>query len=309
MCEKIDPLLIKYGFTIDRFKGAKKDKNTKVYLLTHAHRDHMMSLSNAWRQETHGVIIASEDTANLVKLKYPDITGLTAILPNQWVTYGGASIMALPTRHCIGAVMFVFAAEDQIVLYTGDFRFEYKSDVPLQVLQGMEIDRMYIDDTYAKLDQVFPSTAESVSTLIHTITMLNDGKNPVYINVRSIGQEMLLKAAAEKMKISYRLGYPEDHVNHRLLQYTLGDHIDPTSNIVLSIPHKDTKKQKGQKWIMLTCSSKACGSPFKSLKASKICVPIFFCQHSSRFEIKRFTYHLFVNEVIPCGHAVTCASY
>lgn len=306
MCEVLDPVLSLNGIAIDNFKGAAKDANG-LYLLTHAHSDHMKSLGNGWREEKHGRIWASKVTADLLHIMYPDITGVYGIPWRTWVQYKELKMMLLPTRHCIGASMFVIRYKDEQILYTGDFRFESRDDVDMDVLEEMDFNRVYIDDTFAKLSQGFISTGDSLKTLATMVYQLNDNVNPLYIHVRSIGQELLLLELAKRLKLRYRLEYPENSSISKLMGYTLGDMVDQSSNIVLSRPSKNVDEQKGQTWIMISCGSEACGKTYGLMEKSDV-HKVFFCQHSSSFELKRFVYHLNVDKVIPCGHAVTCAN-
>lgn len=305
MCDVQDPQLTKHGVQIDSFKGGRKKKDIRHYFLSHIHQDHRTTLTKGWRQETHGTIYCSPETGDMLSLMMPGITGIRRLEWKTWHKVGDLMVVLLPVRHCLGATMFLFSVDGSYVLYTGDFRYEKRTDVAWDILSKVRVDRVYVDDTFAQIDAEFPDAFESMSQLCGALVELDDGKSRVCLSVKSVGAEMLLEAAAKKLGIKYRLDYPEDSPVYKTLKYALGDLVDQKSNVVLTRPRD--QKDKSCPWITLVCAAKACNTTFKSLegKATKI-REVYFCQHSSKTELANFVLTLNPVKVIRCQNALSC---
>lgn len=106
---------------VDRF-----NVKASLYLLTHAHTDHMRGLRKGWSK---GPILCSEETGRVIQALYGVPKSLIpTIAPGEEIKVFGAVIKAYDANHCPGALMFKVEREEEgndkgkMEVYTGDFR-------------------------------------------------------------------------------------------------------------------------------------------------------------------------------------------
>jgi len=116
----------------------------------------------------------------------------------------GVSVMMMDAFHCPGAIMFLFRGKMGTVLHTGDFRFsEQMFDNPIlfppqrsnKDMRGIsvDVDYLFLDNTFADPEYDFPSREEAYKSLTNTIKQHHDyriflfsynlGKEEVFINL------------------------------------------------------------------------------------------------------------------------------
>lgn len=298
MCDIQDPDLLAHNIHLDNFKGAKKS-DIKYYFLTHVHADHIKNLGSQWRQQTHGTIITTPESAKLLSILFPKITGIRPLPFNTKLKLpNGVTVIAAPVRHCIGAAMFIFNVKNKYIMYTGDFRFEHQRTIDHKLLNNFHFDKVYVDDTFANIDTELPSTDKAIQDLTNAISEHKE----VSISVRTIGFEQILQVVADKLGIKYRIAHNPKSTTYKLLQYTMKGYIDQKSPISLESPTKDTKAH----WICIVCASALCKRSIKTLKNATSITKVTFCQHSGKMELERFLAHLSYNKAILCNHQLTC---
>jgi Cft2 family RNA processing exonuclease len=84
-------------------------------LLSHAHADHAAA--------GHGEIWATAETIAFYRRRHPEWSGIARVLAFQTpLESESVTLEAFPSGHILGAAQMRFAAREQSLLYTGDFR-------------------------------------------------------------------------------------------------------------------------------------------------------------------------------------------
>ncbi|EFO84754.1 hypothetical protein CRE_03853 [Caenorhabditis remanei] len=208
MCAKpYSKIEIGSSIAVDYF--IKRSKRP-YHFLTHAHTDHTRGLDlTAGRP-----VYCSPQTALIL----PKIMGVDpkhildgTICPLELMRphrFEGFQVTLLDANHCPGSVMFLFEGylieefAGGPVLCTGDFRadktFMNRLDGPLNFLSEFRLARIYLDNTYFKLDLEFPTRKSAQKKLIKEIKAKRD-KN-IFIPLHRLGRESLLEETSRILK-------------------------------------------------------------------------------------------------------------
>jgi DNA cross-link repair 1B protein len=176
-----------------------------VFFLTHMHTDHTAGLTPSWDR---GPIYCSPLTAVLLKDKFPGISDVRSLEMDEthWVYLDqdcrkGVEVTLIDANHCPGSVMFLFKGYLGTILHTGDFRFcQSMLEHPALVTGSglIEIDQLFLDNTFCSPDFAFPPKAEVLAEIISIIERSAQGD--VWIAIETLGKEDLLIALAEHFK-------------------------------------------------------------------------------------------------------------
>ncbi|CCH44306.1 Endoribonuclease ysh1 [Wickerhamomyces ciferrii] len=150
------------------FMNLKVLELVKLYLLTHAHADHLKGLDSSFSGHP---VYCSEITKELLKLnpKYSrSWPSLRPLKENQRHTVplkDGVSInlTLIPARHCPGAVMFLVESNEKSILITGDIRAErdWVGSLPRNeflfpyTTSLKKFDNIYLDTTFGYRQEPF----------------------------------------------------------------------------------------------------------------------------------------------------------
>jgi Cft2 family RNA processing exonuclease len=149
--------------------------------ISHAHSDHIAN---------HQKILASPPTYDLIRirLKKPQVQTLPFF---KTVTVQNASVRLLPAGHILGSSQFYLEAENQSLLYTGDFRTKQSRTAESFAFQTCDI--LIMETTFGIPHYRFPDREEVETCLIKKLTeKLNAGIVPiVFAYTLGKGQEIL----------------------------------------------------------------------------------------------------------------------
>ena len=196
-----------------------------VYVLTHAHSDHMAGLSKGWR---HGFIHCTKPTADLLTSRF----GMSSILrihcldvpldiedpskPRRQIT--GTFVDA---NHCPGAAMIVLEGCDDgpPIVNTGDFRFSptmLDSDALRRVAkQGP---RLYFDASCAqqKLKEI-PTKSASIGMLLDLLD--SEIADHILLHSHQIGDEEVLESVAARNDKLWFAADSEDRLKQLMITH------------------------------------------------------------------------------------------
>ena len=182
---------------VDRF-----NVKASLYLLTHAHTDHMRGLRKGWSK---GPILCSEETSRVIQALYGVPKSLIAIIaPGEEVEVFGAVIKAYEANHCPGALMFKVKhkAEEnykgKVEVYTGDFRLNERIREVLHEFEGTDI--CYLDMTYNNPSFMFPPQSHAIQQVISVLETC-EGKDS-FIGIYTIGKNKIVKAVSKHFGVS-----------------------------------------------------------------------------------------------------------
>lgn len=314
----LDPDLEKAGIRIDDFV---RSKHVSCFLLTHAHYDHMKGLTEHFpvKRATRPKIYCTQVTANLAQLA---VRGLSAdyFVPMPYLQpfhlSGDLTVWAIPSYHCDGAAMFLFELHNrasntsqptQRILYTGDFRYhtEFRQET---LLTEYMIHRMYYDDMFDEITEVYPTYEETFQELERVIANLQSDYARIYINASILGFEPLLRTYAEKYQCTFGLS-PQlrGTVRGDQLQYLLDDKLDGTHEHPLTLAHRNQKHPNMQHpWIVPTCVYFLCQGESKRPKPPPPNVHyIRFCTHSNQTENNQMKQLVAPVHVNGCGERLS----
>ena len=174
-----------------------------VYVLTHAHSDHMAGLDRGWR---NGLLHCTKDTAQLLTFRF----GISSILrihsleePFAIEDPGNPTLQITGTfvdaNHCPGAAMLVLEGcpHGPPIVNTGDFRFSptmLNSHALRRVAQ--QGPRLYFDASCAhpKLAEI-PTKSASIG-MLHDI-LDNHRTAKILLHSHQLGDEELLESVAD----------------------------------------------------------------------------------------------------------------
>ncbi|VFQ60363.1 unnamed protein product [Cuscuta campestris] len=186
---------------------------SQAYFLTHLHADHTQGLSPSWRR---GPLFCSRVSAKLFPSKFPgfDLSLLRVVDIGRWHSLSIASpssdsastvhFLAVDAYHC--PVMYLFRGEFGYMLYTGDFRWEAMSDraligraMLLNALKDVNLDYLYLDNTYCNPAYAFPSREVAAKQIVNIIE--SHPKHDIVIAIDSLGKENLLAYISRVLNI------------------------------------------------------------------------------------------------------------
>ncbi|KAJ9170142.1 hypothetical protein P3X46_018270 [Hevea brasiliensis] len=190
-------------------------EGSQVYFLTHLHSDHTQGLTSRWAR---GPLFCSRLTSQLFPSKFSDfdLSFLRVMDIGVWYSISLVSpssgsqtvlqAMAIDAHHCPGAVMFLFRGDFGCILYTGDFRWEAKSErakigrtMLLNALKDDSVDILYLDNTYCNPSFDFPPREVAAKQVVDIIASHPD--HDIIIGIDSLGKEDLLLHISRVLKI------------------------------------------------------------------------------------------------------------
>jgi DNA ligase 1 len=123
--------------------------------VSHAHSDHIAP---------HEEIVVSEHTSRLMQSRLPG-SRTEHVLPfNEKRTVHGLELMLLPAGHIFGSAQCFLCADNETLLYTGDFKLRPgKSAEPAQWLHA---DTLIMETTFGLPGYRFPPTEEVVDQIV-----------------------------------------------------------------------------------------------------------------------------------------------
>lgn len=228
--------LVVDGFNFDSHPDIDK------YFLSHFHSDHYMGVGKNWNQ---GIIYCSKITSKLLQFKFNFPSEKIFELENEeWNQITNSiDVMTIDANHCPGASIFLFRernGDGQVVkqiLHTGDFRVTEALTLKIaSVLDGFDIDQIYLDTTYLNLgnshptqDEVVQKTAKYMKSYFNDINKQNTQKksnnildklvrkqehkkrkNIILVGSYSIGKEKLAQGIANELNNGNKAVYIND---------------------------------------------------------------------------------------------------
>ncbi|KAL5752150.1 hypothetical protein ACOSQ2_022657 [Xanthoceras sorbifolium] len=186
-------------FAVDTFSPTSKKK--RHHFLTHAHTDHTLGISS----HSHYPIYSTHLTKSLLLHHYPHLddslflgieVGHTLLLHDP---DGDFTVSAYDANHCPGAVMFLFEGNFGSILHTGDCRLtpECLQSLPEKYIgkkgkkPRCQLDYIFLDCTFGKFSQKFPSKPSAIRQVISCIWKHPDAP-VVYLTCDILGQEEIL---------------------------------------------------------------------------------------------------------------------
>jgi len=126
----------------------------------------------------------------------------------------GVSVTLFDANHCPGAVMFLFRGKFGTVLHTGDFRFSEKmfnysllyppaKMNPKKKGISVDVDYLYMDNTFALPEIDFPSREEAYKGLVQVVK--NHSGYRVFLFTYYLGKEEVMLNLAEEFKTQVSL--------------------------------------------------------------------------------------------------------
>ena len=182
---------------VDGFRHSAAAESTK-FILSHWHSDHYGGLTNGWN---YGFIYASEVTAKLLILNFPNLSSRVIPLPffsrvritddkgvECYVTF-------MDANHCPGAAVMLFEVGQRKILHVGDMRFKKQ----MQTWAGWStlppIDLCYLDTTYCNPKHTFPAQDEMID-FASNVAVNADKNTLILVGTYYIGKEKILAKMA-----------------------------------------------------------------------------------------------------------------
>ena len=128
----------------------------------------------------------------------------------------GVSVVLMDAFHCPGAVMFLFKGKIGTVLHTGDFRFselmfnstflfpENKRNSDMKGI-SVEVDYLFLDNTFADPDYDTPSREEAYKILVDIVK--KHDKYRVFLFSYNLGKEEVFMNLAEDFQTLVRIKF------------------------------------------------------------------------------------------------------
>jgi len=179
---------------VDFWMDPKKPQ--KRALVTHAHYDHLAS---------HGEILASPSTAELLQVRVPKGTRIRKIEFGKSLSLGGGARLTLhPAGHILGSAMALVerrvggAKKKSRLLYTGDFKL--RSGLSAERCQPVRADVLVMETTFGLPKYRMPSSEKVIGEVLEFCREnLTQGRVPVLLGY-ALGksQEIMCALAKEK---------------------------------------------------------------------------------------------------------------
>lgn len=161
----------------------KFHSDASLFLLTHAHADHLTGLSN---KSFFGEVLCSLETKQLLEKKdrysKPARLTLTALPYNEPHKVEGYDITVtlVPANHCLGSTMFLIESRERNVLITGDCRCEQwwcdtlvRHPSLFPYISGLKkLDNIYLDSTFAYRGEPYIEIPPNNAGVYMAISML-----------------------------------------------------------------------------------------------------------------------------------------
>lgn len=191
-------------FSVDTWTPSSKQK--RHHFLTHAHRDHTTGIV----PHSSFPIYSTFLTKSIVLQQFPLLHDslFVCIEVGQSLVVkdpdGAFTVTVFDAHHCPGAVMFLFEGYFGNVLHTGDCRLtpECLQNLPEKYRgkSGKEprckLDLIFLDCTFGRFFQQFPSTHSAIHQVINCIWKHPDAPL-VYLICNLLGQEEILQQVSQ----------------------------------------------------------------------------------------------------------------
>ncbi|EGC32714.1 hypothetical protein DICPUDRAFT_37896, partial [Dictyostelium purpureum] len=209
-------------FLVDGFQY--KSEDYKHYFLTHFHSDHYTGITKTW---AFGNIYCTEETGRLVSHKLGvDKKYIKGISFNKTFEVEGVKVTFLDANHCPGSAIVLFEVkmpngEIENILHTGDFRY-HPSMKQYPHLEGKEISKLYLDNTFCNPEYTFPPQHEIIKQVKDIVRKENNGKTLFLFGTYVIGKEKIL------LEVSKQEGKPIGVTKEKFEILNCLDSIDQT---------------------------------------------------------------------------------
>ncbi|XP_050947598.1 uncharacterized protein LOC103499615 isoform X2 [Cucumis melo] len=191
-------------FSVDTWTPSSKQK--RHHFLTHAHRDHTTGIVPHFSFPIYSTFL----TKSIVLHQFPQLHDslFVCIEVGQSLVVkdpdGAFTVTVFDAHHCPGAVMFLFEGYFGNVLHTGDCRLtpECLQNLPEKYRgkSGKEprckLDLIFLDCTFGRFFQQFPSRHSSIHQIINCIWKHPDAPL-VYLICNLLGQEDILQQVSQ----------------------------------------------------------------------------------------------------------------
>jgi L-ascorbate metabolism protein UlaG (beta-lactamase superfamily) len=189
----------------------------RCYILTHYHSDHYGGLASYWK---HGKIYCSHTTANLIcnVLQVSEKT-VCRVAIGETIRIKGAAVTFMEANHCPGAVILLFALDTGMNhLHTGDLRYCPAMKL-YPALQGVKIDKVYLDTTYAHPKHTFMTQEESISKIVNLAKEFlsshpDDGI--IYMSAYNLGKERVVFALSDALDVPVYMDADKIHIMNQI---------------------------------------------------------------------------------------------
>lgn len=176
-------------------------REQRCYFLTHYHSDHYAGLRASWKE---GVIYCSSTTAKLlINVMGVSAAVVRAVELDETISIPGAKVTFLDANHCPGAVMLLFKVSPSglAYLHTGDMRYHPRMR-SYPSLQGVLLDRVYLDTTYAHPRHDFMDQEQAVEAIVSSARcFLSDGQGLLTVGAYGLGKERVLFALLQALRL------------------------------------------------------------------------------------------------------------
>ncbi len=100
------------------------------------------------------------------------------------------TVSLIDANHCPGSVMFLFQGYFGTILYTGDFRYSHTMFVDTPLSSSLEIDVLYLDNSYCEPRCKFPSREDATQRIFEVIAAHPD--HQILLAMRNLGKENMM---------------------------------------------------------------------------------------------------------------------
>jgi len=193
------------------------DFNERCYFLTHYHSDHYGGLASYWK---HGMIYCTNTTANLIcNVIGVDAKTVRRVKIGETVTIKGAHVTFMDANHCPGAAILLFQLDGGLThLHTGDLRY-CPAMKRYPALQGVKIDRLYLDTTYAHPKHTFMAQDESILKIV-TLAKQFIAEHPsdgiIYMSAYNLGKERVIFALTDALNLPVYMDADKIHIMNQI---------------------------------------------------------------------------------------------
>jgi len=228
----------------------EKGKHKGLLFLTHAHKDHMIGLSDV----SDHFVFCSQITCDLVLQMFPSLSGILRPL-EMCVSHclplpsigteeegGTINVTLLPAFHCPGSSMFLFVGSFGRILHTGDCRFDSEM-VPFLEKYVLEfgsanIDQLILDTTFCSLNSVqFPSREQATEQVIEIIAS-SSVNSQIFLESGLLGTEEVLVAVGKRYNTKVSVEKTKFQSISPLSDISPFLTLDPTTTRIHCCPHQ-----------------------------------------------------------------------
>jgi putative mRNA 3-end processing factor len=146
------------------------DRPRERCVISHGHSDHIAE---------HRAIISTPETARIFKHRCGDAE--MEMLPyGQRRDYGRFALTFYPAGHCLGSAQVLVEADDERLVYTGDFKL--RPNVAAETAEIVACDTLVMESTFGDPLYRFPPDEQTAARLYAAVDRgLSDGRVPVVL--------------------------------------------------------------------------------------------------------------------------------